>query len=172
MSDETTPEDDAKLVQRDSPNLEPIIEPTGPQDENIEPPKKRRGRPPNSSKLLEEKPISEGGTKEKRAYKKKAQYDNSTIENLARQIQGLHFIAVKMSGFKELEISEPESVMLAESVVNVAREYDLALSGKTGALLQLTGVAVMIYLPRLMSINERKAQFIPVAPGPTEKTVN
>jgi len=160
-------------MNEDQPeNLEPIIEPVIEEAENVEPPKKRRGRPPNSSKILEEKTVGNEAPKEKRAYKKKAQYDNSTIENLARQIQGLHFIAVKMSGFKELEISESESVMLAESVVNVAREYDLALSGKTGALLQLTGVAVMIYLPRLMSINERKAQFIPVAPGPIEKTVN
>jgi len=148
--------------------FDPVIEPAEEPQADIEPPKKRRGRPPNSSKILDEKSINESGpAKEKRSYKKKAQYDSSSIENLARQIQGLHFIAVKMSGFKELEISEAESAMLAESVVNVAREYDLALSGKTGALLQLTGVAVMIYLPRFMAINERQPQTITV-----EKQVN
>lgn len=139
-----------------APELEPIIAPVSDGSENIEPPKKRRGRPPNSSKILEEKTIGNEPPKEKRAYKKKADSFAPNVDNLARQIQGLHFIAVKMSGFNELAIDENEAKMLAESIVNVAREYDLSMSGKTGAMIQLIGVAAMVYMPRLISINERK----------------
>lgn len=124
-----------------------------------EPPKRRRGRPSNAEKLLEEKTVgASSSTKEKRTYKKKSDNAIPNVENLAKQIQGLHFIAAKMSGFAELIVDERESLMLAESIVNIAREYDLAMSGKTGAMIQLLGVSAIIYLPRFVAINERKKQ--------------
>ena len=153
MSDEIN---EGEAQTETEPGLEAIIAPASEEAGNIDPPKKRRGRPPNSSKILDEKAIGNEGPKEKRTYKKKSDAFIPNVDNLARQIQGLHFIAVKMSGFQELAIDEKEAVMLAESIVNVAREYDLSMSGKTGAMIQLIGVSAMVYLPRLILINERK----------------
>lgn len=128
-------------------------------DETI-PPKRRRGRPSKAEKLQEQNPGESGSAaKEKRQYqKKKGNYDTDSVEKLARHIVGIHSMASKITRIPELEMSEIEGAMLADSIVNVAREYDLSLSGKTGAMIQLIGVAAMIYYPRFDSINERSKQ--------------
>lgn len=156
--------------------LEPFIESSGgepnasQEPEKIEAPKRRRGRPSLAdSKLREEQIGASASAKEKKKPNKKVEYDNTSIENLARQIIGLHMIAAKVSGIEEFNLSEMEAQMLASSVIGVASQYDLAMSGKTGATLQLVGVAVMIYLPRFEILNKRRKSesFLQV-----EKSVN
>lgn len=135
------------------PEMPEIISPgdSGPQ---IEPPKKRRGRPPKNPELSEEKIGADTGAK-KRTYKKSANDAPIDSANLAKQIQGVHMAAATITGLRELVISEGESIMLAESLCAVSREYGLAISGKTGATIQLIAAAAMIYAPRFIVINER-----------------
>jgi hypothetical protein len=71
-------------------------------------------------------------------------------------VQGLHLIAARMTGLPELELSQAEALALAESVAAVAREYNLALDGKTSATLQLLAACVMIYAPRFVAVRQRR----------------
>lgn len=76
-------------------------------------------------------------------------------EILSKQIAGLHMMIAQISQIPEIMISEEESKMLASSVALVCDEYDLNLSGKTGAFLQLMASAAVIYLPRVPVIQQR-----------------
>lgn len=120
------------------------------QPEQITPPKKRRGRPPKNpipENAIdgEAKPINEKP-------KRRSKIDASAV---AKQIQGLHMLAAHATGLSELQISEGESVLLADAVVNMSSEYGLELSGKTGAALQLFAACAMVYLPRFSVINAK-----------------
>lgn len=81
---------------------------------------------------------------------------------LAKQLKGIHALAAKLvpipgpDGTKLLELSDVEASELASAVAAVAKEYDLELSGKTGAAIQLLSVAAMIYVPRLYIIQQMR----------------
>lgn len=79
------------------------------------------------------------------------------LENMAKQIQGLHHIASVATGLEELRINEMEAAMLSRALTGVSEEYGLSLSGKTGATLQLLGVMAMVYVPRLGAIKAKAA---------------
>lgn len=160
-----------------SPIIEPIIGETKPEltpeIETVAP--KRRGRPPGSKNAtaakLEEKPIDNksGVPETKRGRPRKTEnYGDEARARFAKQVQGIHVMAAQLSGFAEFQISDPESSMLADAIINTSQEYGLSLSGKTGALLQLLGTAAIIYIPRFSVINQkvkaRKAQVVDVQP--------
>ncbi len=155
-------ENTEQIEQPQLPEMPEIVAPVE-SEPQIEPPKKRRGRPPKNPELSEEKIGADTGAK-KRSYKKQTNDAPIDSANLAKQIQGVHIAAATITGLRELVISEGESVMLAESLVAVSREYGLAISGKTGATIQLIAAAAMIYAPRFIVINERikksKAQVV------------
>lgn len=125
---------------------------------------KRRGRPPGSKN----KEAAEGGdvkpnavpdgaavSKRGRPAKKKTQAINAG--DLAKQIQGLHALGAMVTGIQELQLGEQEAEMLAKAVVAVSEQYNLAIDGKTGALIQLAAACTVIYLPRLVVLKKRKA---------------
>lgn len=142
---------------------EKIPDTSAPSD--ITPPKKR-GRPsnadlasrlgksPDTPKSVDDaKPMpGKRGPKPGRRKKGMSDEDKGT---LAKQVMGLHQIASMATGVPELAISEPEAALLASAIANVSVEYGLSMSGKTGALLQLLGVAAMVYLPRLGAVKQR-----------------
>ena len=116
------------------------------ENEGQEPPKKRgRGRPPGSTN----KAKKEDGPK------KRKQSTKSDNEKMARQICGIHLVIAQITGIPEIALSENDGVALAESVNNVCDQYDLAIDGKTGALIQLAGTAAMIYGPRVFAFHAR-----------------
>ena len=121
--------------------------------QGIEPPKKRRGRPPKN-------PIPETGIpgEEKKPTekpKRRGKFDAESTARLAKQLQGIHMMAAQVTQLGELMISDQESAMLADALVNISAEYGLELSGKTGATIQLLGTAAMIYLPRFHVISQK-----------------
>src|SRR2546423_10441970 len=69
---------------------------------------------------------------------------------LAKQLIGIHTIAAKLTQMPFVAIDQTEADMLADAIDNVAREYDLALDGKTGAFIQLMAAAAVVYGPRVM----------------------
>jgi hypothetical protein len=129
--------------------------------ENVEPPKKRRGRKPmprdeNGNIIRDGKTESDSVTvsaPKKRGRKKTAEIDKGL---LARQIVGLHQIGAMVSGIPQMAISGDEASVLAEAVANVAAEYDLAIDGKTGALLQLAFACASVYGPRIYMVMTTK----------------
>lgn len=133
-----------EIVVEEKPEIEKEIVPDAPPEkpdvEGLEPQKRKRGRPKGSTNKPADKPS-------KSSSRKRA--DNV---DFARQLQGIHTMMAMVTGFPELQISEQESVMLANGLVAVADEYGLSLDGKTGAAIQLIGAASLIYIPRAIVI--------------------
>ena len=135
--------------------IEPVEIEEVEQESQIEPPKKRRGRPPKIASL-DEQPVND--TKPKRTYNKKDNkptYDADSTKQLAKQLVGIHIMVASITKIDEIAISENEGMMLAASLQTMSAEYGLSLSGKTGAAIQLLGTAAMIYVPRALVINEK-----------------
>lgn len=119
-----------------SENAEPVNEGPAP---------KKRGRPSGSTN----KTSSADKPKKTRARR------TESSESLAQQIMGIHQIAFLATQLPECQITKIEAMMLAESLNNVAEEYGLSLTGKTGAAIQLFGAAAIIYVPRYFSVLDR-----------------
>lgn len=116
----------------------------------ITPPReKKRGRPTNAERAAREGKTAETIQKPKSKAKTKAALDEGT---LTQQIFGLHAMGAMLSGIPLVQITMDEAALLSKSVILVMEEYDLAVTGKTAATVQLLGVAAMIYAPRVMQI--------------------
>lgn len=126
--------------------------------EESEPPKKRgRGRPPKNKENIEAEKIEAGGksASASKPTKKKQTFDAAAISMMGKQLVGIHIIVSQVTGLPELQISDPEGQALAQSIVNVAEQYNLSIDGKTGAALQLLLTAAMVYGPRAIAVNKR-----------------
>jgi len=117
-------------------------------------PSKKSGKRGPKPKILEEQSIDGEKTPPKKPGRRKKVSDEAKSK-LAQQIQGIHLVSSKITGTPELELSEGEAQALAESVLNIASEYDLNLDGKTGAWVQLLGTAAFIYAPRMIAVKRR-----------------
>lgn len=135
----------------------PVSPPPAAEPVSTSPPEKRgRGRPPkNTSDAPNAVPDTGAPPKRGRPSKKKAEPLDANL--LAQQMQGLHLIAVKITGMPELMLEDAEALMLSNAVVAVCDEYGLSMSGKTGALIQLLAVAGIVYIPRLVKVKARVA---------------
>lgn len=133
---EQPPQDDAPPVRRarGRPRKDGSTAPTKETPSGSAP---RRGRPPKS------------GTKKV--------YSVDEITLLGKQLVGIHAMASMMTQIPEAAISDPEGLMMAQSIVNLADQYDLELDGKTGAAIQLLATAAMIYAPRVIAVKRRMA---------------
>lgn len=74
---------------------------------------------------------------------------------LANQLKFFHAAAARLTRLEDLEIDNDEAEMLADSIATLMREYDIALSGKTAALLGIVGAMGMVYGPRFIMIREQ-----------------
>lgn len=139
-----------------------------PEPQIAQGPRRGRGRPYGArtkASPLHETPVdTENGEPPQDAAprqqrKRKAQVDAGA---LAKQLRGIHALAAKLlpipgpNGTKLLELDDEEAKQLADAVAAVAKEYDLELSGKTGAAIQLFGVAAMIYGPRIYVVQQMR----------------
>lgn len=140
----------------------PVVEtPSVVETPTIEAPTVRRGRgrPKGSGGAAPVSPSAAGAavTKGKPGRPKKNARVSVDASALAKQIQGLHAIAALGTGIPEFNLQDSEAEMLGQAVSAVCEEYDLSLSGKTGAALQLLAAAAMVYAPRVMMIKARVA---------------
>lgn len=125
------------------------------------PTKRKRGRPSkaehaaSAADKVGASPVSSAPRGRKPGRKARPEFSAEARVILAAQIEGLHKISAMATGIPELMLSRDESVMLADAMANVAQEYGLSLSGKTGALLQFAGVAAFLYAPRFFAVNDR-----------------
>lgn len=135
----------------------PIVDPAAPQTQAP----KKRGRKSNEerARIAAEQleaggPAATGTAPRKKAANRKS-YTTADIGAMAKQLVGLHQIGAMMTGIPEIQISEQEAAALSAAIVNISEQYDLAIDGKTGALIQILGTAAMIYVPRISLINAR-----------------
>ena len=80
------------------------------------------------------------------------------IPALATQLQFAHRAAALVFKTPELALDKDDCETLAKSLAALMREYDIALSGKTAALLGMLGACAMTYGPVFMLVKERKAK--------------
>jgi hypothetical protein len=124
---------------------------------------RRRGRPFGSrshAAPLNETPIVEGASPDVEPQKRKRRSKAIDKDALAKQLIGVHMIGAKVTGLPFVAIDAQEAAMLADAIENVAREYDLALDGKTGAFIQLIAASAVVYGPRVMQFQALKRQAI------------
>lgn len=114
---------------------------------------KKRGRPfgaRNRAAPLTETPVDGAAPPDAEPIKRRRRTKALDKEQLSKQLIGIHAIAAKLTGLPFVQIDKMESDMLADAIDNIAREYDLALDGKTGAFLQLMAASAVVYGPRVM----------------------
>jgi len=139
-------------------------------------PRRKRGRPSNAERALNEtleKETPGAASAEQPQANKPGRKPNKkaapTGEALGKQLVGIHALAAMFLQIPEVQITEQEGVTLGNAVVAVCEEYNLSVSGKTGAAIQLLAAAAMIYAPRAFVIKaridqNRAAQARPVNP--------
>ena len=127
-----------------------------PTQDDAPPVKRRRGRPPKNPDMQKES-VSGSAPKRGRPPKgrEKKVYSADEISTLGRQLCGIHMMVAEITKIPEAAIQEPEGMMMAQAIVNMADQYDLELDGKTGAALQLFATAAMIYAPRVIHFKNR-----------------
>lgn len=125
---------------------------------------KKRGRPPkNPPANGEANPVSESeaavkGRPGRPKKKGKVNFTGDDLSVLAKQVEGLHQLMALATGIPELAIKTEEAQLLGGAIAQVAQEYDLEMSGKTGAMLQLIAVCGMIYVPKFGALKSRIAE--------------
>lgn len=127
-----------------------------------EAPKRKRGRPSNAERALEdvlqkENVADDAATPGSAAKPGRKSAKSGLIDAgaLGQQLVGIHALAAMMLQIPELQLTPPEGDGLAKAVIAVCQEYNLSLSGKTGAGIQLFAAAAMIYAPRLLHYKSR-----------------
>lgn len=138
----------------------PVTDNAAAQETPVGPAPKKRGRKSNAERAAMAAEQIEGGGSNAAAAAPKTRtkskaYSAADVDAMANQLVGLHQIAAMMTGVGELQIDLKEGVMLSRSIVGVCEQYDLSIDGKTGAALQLFGVAAMVYVPRFAHFNKR-----------------
>lgn len=132
-----------------------------PEVDNAPPVKRGRGRPPKSASNETQKETVTGAAPKRGRPAKGASKKTYTVDEigiLGKQLVGIHQMVFMMTQIPETQLSDPEGLMLAQSIVNVADQYDLEIDGKTGAAIQLLATAAMIYAPRAIAFKRRVAQ--------------
>lgn len=142
----------------------PAIDNTGSGDIETDTvkPKPKRGRPSNAERALtdsleKETPGNAGATENvgNKPGRKPGKKSTPSGEALGKQLVGIHALAAMMLQLPEVQITEQEGVALGTAVVAVCEEYNLSVTGKTGAAIQLLAAAAMIYAPRAFMIKAR-----------------
>lgn len=157
---------DAALKEQLENPTQPVVEKADETPAPGEAPKAKRGRPSNAEKALKEtlekETVGDDGAKANVGAKpgRKPGSGKSGIDAtaLGNQLVGIHALAAMITGIPECQIQPQEGTALAEAVVAVCQEYNLSLSGKTGAGIQLFAAAAMIYMPRVLHYKSRVSQ--------------
>lgn len=132
-----------------------------------EPERRRPGRPKkNSGNNLEDKlqfnPVEgDAGSKSTRKPGRPSKADSKVAIDpgkLGNQLIGIHQLMAMFTNTPELQLTPQAGQALGEAIVAVCNEYDLNISGKTGAMVQLLATSAMIYAPMVMQIRYRVAQ--------------
>jgi hypothetical protein len=86
----------------------------------------------------------------------------------ARQIQGIHAILAQIPGLDCMMLADEEAAMLAQAMAGVAAEYDIEISGKTGAIVGMVAAVGMIYVPRAIHVVKSRKKKPAVVPRPPQ----
>lgn len=162
IENQTAATDEAGFLKTDATAQEPGSQ-SAPEQQFEAPQKRKRGRPSNAEKMaaagIHIGSAANSSTAKPRAAKApKANYTQVDYAAMGKQLVGLHMVVAMATGIPEIQIREEEGMGLAVAIGNVAEQYDLAIDGKTGAMLQLVMTAAMIYGPRALMLKAKAKQ--------------
>lgn len=121
--------------------------------------KPRRGRPPKD-KAAGPTETGTGKPKVKRAGKRKEKTSPEELSALANNLYGIHAMLSQAMGMPEMMLDAQSATILATGISRMQDEFDVSVSGKTGAVIAFVGSMALVYVPRVMAIKDRveKAQ--------------
>ncbi len=124
--------------------------PIEPEEELVEPTPRRRGRPPGSKNKTSDT-VGSGGEPQQaeKPRRRRRKPKPEDISFMAERLIGLHAMLAGFTGIAEFQLSPLEAKMLAESGLQVQREFDIEIGGKWAVLASFVGVCGIIYIPRL-----------------------
>jgi len=121
-----------------------------------EPVVRRRGRPPGSkNKQREASQETNNSAPVENPKRRKRKPKAADIEAMAQRLVAMHAMLAGFTGTPEFQLSEIEAKMLAESGLQVQREFDVEIGGKWAMLATFVGVCGMVYVPRFSLMRAR-----------------
>lgn len=95
-------------------------------------------------------PTTKKAFKEKKIGKKR--FSKQDIDSYSRQLKGWHEAAALILKEPSLNITETEAIELTTALSVVVEEYGMVVDPKISALIQLIGVAGVIYIPKAIHV--------------------
>lgn len=119
--------------------------------------KRGRGRPPGGGKKAVESSTPPTASSADDTGVKKRGRPSKPVDKgaLAKQLMFGHAVAASITKLPDLALDQGEAQILAEAITTLMEEYDIALSGKSAALLGMAGAVAIVYGPRIMLIAEQ-----------------
>jgi hypothetical protein len=132
------------------------------ETDTVEPVVRRRGRPPGSKNKPKEAGETNATSRDtdtvEAPRKRKRKPKQADIDFMAQRLIGLHSMLASFTGTPEFQLSDIEAKMLAESGLQVQREFDIEVGGKWAVLATFVGVAGVVYVPRFKAMKDRAKQ--------------
>ena len=137
-----------------------------PQMSQETPPTRKRGRPPLSAAekaaraAAKPRKVREAAPRPRTAPVDVPRIASAPItdEKLKGLLLATHQIAAIALRMPELALDDAEAATMGEAIQRVLTEYNIALSGKTAALIGLAGACAIVYIPRAVLIKERRTR--------------
>lgn len=134
------------------------IEETAPVEESVIPTLRRgRGRPKKNAEGGVTPPPVEGSQAPSKR-KKRGVANDSEIEDRANALRAMHGTIGFFTGIPEFMLAHEEAMALAKANLNLEKEFDFELSGKTIAIAAMVGCMFKVYAPRVPAIFSRVKQ--------------
>lgn len=120
--------------------------------------KRSRGRPPGSRSagpLPPEQPVppesAAPGEEPRTRRRRKQALDKDAV---AQEVFKAHILIAKWTKQPLLQVDENEARILASAIDALCREFDIELSGKSGAVTQVIYALLIVYGPRIPAFQE------------------
>jgi hypothetical protein len=101
-------------------------------------------------------PKPEPETKDEKPARRKSKAVAMGPDKFAKSLQGLHKGAAFLSGVPELALEPDEAKMMADALFGIFEEYEIEISTKAAAAVNLAGATMMVYGPRLVALRARR----------------
>jgi hypothetical protein len=101
-------------------------------------------------------PKPEPEAKDEKPARRKSKAVAMGPDKFAKSLQGLHKGAAFLSGVPELALEPDEAKMMADALFGIFEEYEIEISTKAAAAVNLAGATMMVYGPRLVALRARR----------------
>ncbi len=98
--------------------------------------------------------------------KRRAKGATMGADKFAKSLQGLHKGAAFLAQTPELELDDSEAKMLADALYGIFEEYDIEISTKAAAAVNMAGAVMLVYGPRVAVLRGKAIRRAKAAKAP------